>query len=86
MKFFLRSGPLRALLMGIEWRLGEPEAQVPIEYAQSVCNLYAQLSARGVTVLHSSGDQGAGANDAGARYANCSTPNRFRAQFPSSCP
>lgn len=32
--------------------------QVPFDYATSVCNLFAQLGAQGVSVLFSSGDDG----------------------------
>jgi tripeptidyl-peptidase-1 len=38
---------------------GDDEQTVPLSYAKKVCALYAQLGARGVTVLHSSGDGGA---------------------------
>lgn len=61
---------------------GESEDQVPLEYAQSVCEMYAQLGARGVSVLHSSGDWGVGlSSDCGS-----SQSPTFRANFPASCP
>lgn len=61
---------------------GESEDQVPVEYAQSVCEMYAQLGARGVSVLHSSGDWGVGYD------GDCGSPESpiFRANFPASCP
>ncbi|KAJ5375948.1 hypothetical protein N7509_012834 [Penicillium cosmopolitanum] len=37
---------------------GEDEQSVPEKYARSVCNLYAQLGSRGVSIIFSSGDSG----------------------------
>ncbi|KAH9014324.1 subtilisin-like protein [Lactarius hengduanensis] len=37
-----------------------PETIFPLEYASSLCNLFAQLGVRGVSVLVSSGDDGVG--------------------------
>jgi tripeptidyl-peptidase-1 len=39
---------------------GENEQSVPKSYALSVCNLFAQLGSRGVSVICSSGDSGVG--------------------------
>jgi tripeptidyl-peptidase-1 len=39
---------------------GENEQSVPKSYALSVCNLFAQLGSRGVSVIFSSGDSGTG--------------------------
>ena len=62
---------------------GEEEIDVPEDYAKRVCTLYAQLGARGVSVLHSSGDFGVGGQDP---TRPCSSPvNRFRTVFPASC-
>src|SRR5204863_7493619 len=41
---------------------GEAEQSVPATYACSVCNLFAQLGARGVSVIFSSGDSGVGSS------------------------
>ncbi|KAA8650204.1 hypothetical protein EYZ11_003919 [Aspergillus tanneri] len=62
---------------------GEDEQTIPVKYARSVCNLYAQLGSRGVSVLFSSGDSGVGA----ACQTNDGT-NRthFPPQFPAACP
>lgn len=38
----------------------DDEQTVPIDYAKRVCNSFAQLGARGVTLLFASGDGGAG--------------------------
>lgn len=61
---------------------GEIEQSVPPSYARSVCNLFAQLGARGVSVIYSSGDSGVG--------ESCLSIDRSRTQFqpifPASCP
>ena len=62
---------------------GENEQEIPVGYAQIACNMLAQLGARGVSVLVSSGDAGVGqacqANDG-------SRATRFNPIFPASCP
>lgn len=62
---------------------GEPEQTVPPPYARAVCTLFAQLGARGVSVIFSSGDSGVG----GSCLSNDGT-NRtaFIPVFPASCP
>ncbi|KAH8987498.1 subtilisin-like protein [Lactarius hatsudake] len=60
---------------------GTFEKIVPEEYARVVCILYAQLGARGVTVLYPSGDDGVG--------DDCEDEEgvvRFVPEFPASCP
>ncbi|KAJ5703834.1 hypothetical protein N7493_010972 [Penicillium malachiteum] len=62
---------------------GESEQSVPKAYASAVCNLFAQLGARGVTVIFSSGDSGPGqscqSNDGSYRV-------KFLPSWPASCP
>ncbi|KKZ67059.1 hypothetical protein EMCG_07230 [[Emmonsia] crescens] len=62
---------------------GENERSVPEKYANSTCNLFAQLGARGVSVLFASGDSGPGSacqtNDGTAK-------TRFDPIFPAACP
>ncbi|KZO97104.1 subtilisin-like protein [Calocera viscosa TUFC12733] len=66
---------------------GSEEVTVPIDYAQRVCAGLAALTARGVSLMYSSGDSGVG-------YANasyCVDPNNlsqkmFLPNFPASCP
>ncbi|KAL4252873.1 tripeptidyl-peptidase II [Abortiporus biennis] len=63
---------------------GDDEQTVPFDYATSVCNLFAQLGARGSSIMFSSGDDGVGAGD-------CSTNDgkntkHFQPNFPASCP
>ncbi|OJJ50641.1 hypothetical protein ASPZODRAFT_55920 [Penicilliopsis zonata CBS 506.65] len=75
--------PQEELPQVISTSYGEDEQSIPESYARSVCNLYAQLGSRGVSVLFSSGDSGVGS----ACETNDGT-NRthFPPQFPASCP
>lgn len=61
---------------------GDGEWTVPESYALTVCNLFAQVAARGVSVLVSSGDGGSG--------GNCSKtdPSKllYSPLFPAGCP
>jgi tripeptidyl-peptidase-1 len=62
---------------------GDDEQTVPRDYATSVCNLFAQLGTRGISVLFSSGDFGVGggsclSNDGANR-------TQFIPMFPASC-
>ena len=62
---------------------GETEQSVPRSYAENVCFLYAQLGARGVSVIFASGDSGVG----GSCQSNDGTNRtRFLPVFPASCP
>ncbi|EAW21651.1 S53 family peptidase [Aspergillus fischeri NRRL 181] len=62
---------------------GEDEQSVPESYSNATCNLFAQLGARGVSIIFSSGDSGVGStcitNDGTNR-------TRFLPVFPASCP
>jgi len=63
---------------------GDDEQTVPEDYAVSVCNLFAQLGARGSSIMFSSGDDGVGGG-------NCLTNDGtnkeiFQPAFPASCP
>jgi tripeptidyl-peptidase I len=64
---------------------GDDEQTVPPSYAQTVCAQFAQLGARGVSLLFASGDEGVGSS------GNCFTndgknTSTFLASFPSTCP
>lgn len=62
---------------------GEDEHTVPLQYRLTVCNMFAQLGARGVSVIFSSGDLGPG----GACQLNDGTNRtRFGPIFPATCP
>jgi tripeptidyl-peptidase-1 len=56
---------------------------IPPRYARAVCNLYAQLGSRGVSVIFSSGDSGVGT---GCVSNDGKNTTRFLPQFPASCP
>jgi tripeptidyl-peptidase-1 len=64
---------------------GDDEQSVPLSFATSVCNSFAQLGARGVSLIFSSGDSGVG------RSAVCQTndgknTSTFLPAFPAGCP
>ncbi|KZT50360.1 subtilisin-like protein [Calocera cornea HHB12733] len=74
---------------------GDDEQTVPYSYAVRVCNEFAQLGARGVSVMFSSGDggvgDGLGPNDQADGPTTCLTndgknTSSFLAGFPASCP
>ncbi|KAH9037796.1 subtilisin-like protein [Lactarius pseudohatsudake] len=57
------------------------ETEFPLDHARTLCDLFMQLGARGVSALIASGDYGVGEGD-------CMTDGnvRFRPTFPASCP
>lgn len=64
---------------------GDDEQTVPYSYAVSVCNSLAQLGARGVSAMFSSGDNGVGPD--GECYSNDGkNTSMFLPAFPASCP
>ncbi|KAI0083965.1 peptidase S8/S53 domain-containing protein [Irpex rosettiformis] len=63
---------------------GDDEQTVPFDFATQVCNLFAQLGARGSSIMFSSGDDGVGG---GSCTTNDGTNTvRFQPNFPASCP
>jgi tripeptidyl-peptidase-1 len=60
---------------------GNPETSVPWSYATALCNVFAQLGLRGVSVLIASGDDGVGRGDCRDGAGNV----RFYTMFPASC-
>lgn len=63
----------------------DDEQTVPYSYAKSVCDGFAQLGARGVSLFFGSGDAGVGAD--GNCISNDGTnSSTFLAMFPTSCP
>lgn len=64
---------------------GDIERSVPEDYARRVCDEFAQLGARGVTMLFASGDDGVGAPHLCFSNDGKKTP-MFSPEFPSSCP
>ncbi|KAH9015769.1 subtilisin-like protein [Lactarius deliciosus] len=60
---------------------GGHEEAIPLDFAESTCELFAQLGVRGVSVLFSTGDYGVGKD-----CTDSSGSIRFRVMFPASCP
>lgn len=75
--------PQSELPQVISTSYGENEQSVPKSYALSVCNLFAQLGSRGVTVVFSSGDSGTGSACLSNDGKNTT---KFQPQFPAACP
>ncbi|KAF8592739.1 tripeptidyl peptidase A [Ramaria rubella] len=70
---------------------GDDEQTVPLSFATTVCNGFAQLGARGVTLTFSSGDGGVGDGDPNPATSDCLTNDgtnqtKFIPGFPASCP
>ena len=60
---------------------GTPELSLPWEYAGALCQLFAQLGSRGISILVASGDAGVG-------RGHCLNNNgvvQFSTSFPASC-
>ncbi|GKZ22124.1 polynucleotide 3'-phosphatase [Aspergillus brasiliensis] len=80
---YLMSLPDEDLPAVLSTSYGEDEQSLPEDYTEATCNLFAQLGARGVSVIFSSGDSGVGgscvSNDGSQR-------TRFQPIFPASCP
>jgi tripeptidyl-peptidase-1 len=64
---------------------GDDEQTVSLSYATTVCNSFAQLGARGVSLLFSSGDSGVGENNDCVSNDGLNTAT-FLPSFPASCP
>lgn len=63
----------------------DDEQTVPYSYAKSVCDGFAQLGARGISLFFGSGDYGVGQN--GNCFTNDGTnTSTFLPMFPTSCP
>ncbi|KAF8491622.1 subtilisin-like protein [Russula emetica] len=63
---------------------GDNEQTVPRDYATSVCNMFAQLGAMGISVLFASGDSGVGGGS--CRSNDGKGSKKFIPAFPASCP
>ena len=64
---------------------GDDEQTVPQSYAQAVCEGFAHLGLRGVSLLFSSGDSGVGPDDTCFSNDGKNT-SMFLPAFPASCP
>ncbi|KAH9161794.1 subtilisin-like protein [Lactarius sanguifluus] len=63
---------------------GGNEQTFPPDYATSVCELFGQLGARGVSILFASGDSGVGGGD--CKKNDGSGVVQFQPIFPATCP
>ena len=75
-RLLAESSPPQTIIIGY----GEIERELPLAYARSICRLFSQLGARGVTVLVASGQDGVGAEDC-IIHGN----REFMTEFPSTC-
>lgn len=80
---YLLSLPDNELPTVLSTSYGENEQTVPYNYANATCNMFAQLGARGVSVIFSSGDSGPGSTCQRNDGTNATT---FNPIFPASCP
>ena len=62
---------------------GGPEKLLPLQYTGALCDLFAELGARGASVIFPSGDDGVG--DGGCIANDGSGRVQFIPEFPSSC-
>ncbi|OQE90662.1 hypothetical protein PENNAL_c0011G08831 [Penicillium nalgiovense] len=62
---------------------GENEQSLPPSYLNATCSLFAQLGARGVSILFGSGDAGPGSS---CVKNDGSNQTRFLPGYPASCP
>ncbi|KAH9919448.1 subtilisin-like protein [Epithele typhae] len=87
--FHFQDGPLEGFLDEANYLLsldepprvlstsyGMPESSLTPEIADKLCQVYAQLGARGVSIVYASGDSGVG----------CPGTDAFAPTFPSNCP
>jgi len=82
---FISSQPDSTLPQVITTSYGDDEQTVPLNYAQRVCNQLAVLTARGVSLIFSSGDDGVGQQ--GTCVSNDGKfSSKFIPIFPATCP
>uniref|UniRef100_A0A0B7KLS8 tripeptidyl-peptidase II n=1 Tax=Bionectria ochroleuca TaxID=29856 RepID=A0A0B7KLS8_BIOOC len=82
---YLLAKPTDEMPHVLSFSYGDDELSVPRAYAERICNMMGILTARGTTILSSSGDGGA----RGSRRSNCVTPEGKKvtmAVFPATCP
>lgn len=59
---------------------GDDQSSVPLSYATTVCDLFSQVGARGVSLLCASGDSSVGTT------CKLNGKTQFTTSFPASCP
>jgi tripeptidyl-peptidase-1 len=82
---YVLAQPASALPQTISTSYGDDEQSVPKSYATKVCNEFAQLGARGISLIFASGDDGVGPN--GTCFSNDGkNTSTFLPEFPAACP
>ncbi|WAR52618.1 hypothetical protein PtB15_2B42 [Puccinia triticina] len=82
---YMLAQPIEKIPKVISSSYGDEEQSVPFSYARRVCYGFAALSARGVSLIFSSGDYGVG--ESGTCYTNDGHRKKaFLPDFPASCP
>lgn len=82
---YMASRPDKEIPQVISNSYGDDEQTVPINYARRVCNQFAVLGARGVSLIFSSGDDGVGKE--GTCLSNDGrNATQFIPIFPATCP
>lgn len=76
---------LKTLPSVLSTSYGDDEQTIPLEYAKRVCSDIAGLTARGVSLLYASGDNGVGDNG-GVCKSNTDNRTEYLPTFPSTCP
>ncbi len=64
----------------------DDEQTVPYSFATAVCNGFAQLGARGISLFFASGDGGVGGDAVDCLTNDGKNTSTFIAEFPSTCP
>ncbi|KAF8263397.1 peptidase S8/S53 domain-containing protein [Lactarius quietus] len=70
----------------ISMSYGGDEHAVPSDYLERICYLFAQLGARGVSVIFSTGDWGVGQGDCRFYDSSDNIVELFKPVFPATCP
>lgn len=77
---------LKDLPQVISSSYGDDEQTIPKSYADRVCKSFAQLGARGISLLVSSGDSGLGGETAADCVSSTTNATAFLPEFPAGCP
>ncbi|KAF8259075.1 subtilisin-like protein [Lactarius quietus] len=81
---FMRNQP--SVPQTVTMSYGSSESRIPPDYARKVCNLFAEIGARGSTVLLASGDHGVGEGNCRFDDSFGNSYVLFSPAFPASCP
>ena len=82
---YITGQPKSAIPQVISTSYGDDEQTVSKSYAEAVCNQFAQLGAKGVSIMFASGDNGVGPTGLCVSNAD-NTTRKFLPSFPNDCP